>query len=290
MNQLVKRWKVPDNTTISHFLRKKASFSRQLLRKVKIQGSFYINDEPASHWSTLKSGDTLEVRFPEEERGDRMEGEPNSLKIVYEDEDIIVLNKPAQMAVSPGKDHETGTLAQALLHHYDQQKLPFTVHIVTRLDRNTTGLILVAKHQYSHSVLSSSLGKVDRRYTALVEGRLLTRGGVINRPIRRQPDSIIRRQVHPDGREAITEFKVKRIGRRYTKVECKLYTGRTHQIRVHMASIGHPVAGDSLYGRGKSKRFKEGQALHCHQLALQHPWTGKTMMFTADPPTEWKSK
>ncbi|GGF15325.1 putative RNA pseudouridine synthase YjbO [Halobacillus andaensis] len=249
-----------------------------------------VNGVSVPHWTHLQQGDQLSIIFPKEARGPVMVGEPIPLSIVYEDEDIIVLHKPSGVEVSPRPNHPSGSLAQGLIHYYDTKGLPYTVHIVTRLDRYTSGLMLVAKHKYSHSVLTAKLNEVERKYTALVEGRMkMKKGetGTVDAPIRRKPGSIIQREVHPEGKHGVTEYEILKRGRRYTRVECKLQTGRTHQIRVHMASIGYPLAGDSLYG-GEDIPELDYQALHCHQLTLRHPWTRKWIRFSADPPAAWK--
>ncbi|MFC7321229.1 RluA family pseudouridine synthase [Halobacillus campisalis] len=285
MSTLTKVFRVHKEGVLREFMRSDLKFSRQLLKKVKTAGKLFVNGGKADLNYPVKRGDLLKVVFPKEERGLRMTGEQVPLSIIYEDEDILVLNKPPGIAVSPGRDHSSGTLAQGILYYYDEHDIPFTVHIVTRLDRDTSGLILVAKHSYSHSVLTAQGIMVDRKYTALVEGRNLENEGTIDKPIRRNSSSIIQREVHEEGKKAITEFRVLDKASSSSKIQCKILTGRTHQIRVHMASLNSPILGDSLYGSA----FKglKGQALHCHELAVVHPWTGKCMKFTCSHPKEW---
>ncbi|MFG6149442.1 RluA family pseudouridine synthase [Halobacillus sp. B23F22_1] len=272
------------------FLRNRANFSAQLYKHVKREAVIQVNGVSAPHWKYLQKGDRLSIIFPKEERGSVLVGEPVSLSIIYEDEDIIVLHKPSGIEVSPRPNHPFGSLAQGLIYYYDTKGLPYTVHIVTRLDRYTSGLMLVAKHKYSHSVLTANRKEVERKYTALLEGRMkLKQGekGTVEAAIRRKTNSIIEREVHPEGKHAVTEYKILQKGRRYTRVECKLHTGRTHQIRVHMASVGYPLAGDTLYG-GEETAALDHQGLHCHELTLRHPWTRKWIRFTSDPPSTWK--
>ncbi|WP_204710652.1 RluA family pseudouridine synthase [Halobacillus seohaensis] len=285
-NALVKNWRVTEEITLKDFLRRRASFSRQLLKRVKKSGLVKVDGVQVPMWSVLQSGREVTVIFPEEEKGTAMNSDPLPLSIIYEDEDIMVLNKKSGMAVMPGRDHSTGTLAQAILDYYEQSNLPFTVHLVTRLDRDTSGLVLVAKHSYSHSLLTGDLDQVERVYTALIEGHLPCTEGIVDEPIRRSPHSIIEHEVNQAGKRAVTEYSVVKKGNVYSKIECKLRTGRTHQIRVHMASLGFPLVGDTLYG-GRNETQLVEQALHCHQLTLQHPWTEKWMLFSSNPPEVW---
>src|SRR5699024_42782 len=151
---------------------------------------------------------------------------------------------------APSPHNQTGTVANGLLAYYEVNNIPYTVHAVTRLDKDTSGLLLIAKHRYSHSLLATSqlAGKVQRQYKAVIGGHLLDKEGTINAPIGRKADSIIERAVVKNGKEAITHYKVEAESEKYSFLDVELETGRTHQIRVHFSSIGHPVAGDSLYG------------------------------------------
>ncbi|WP_431800138.1 RluA family pseudouridine synthase [Halobacillus andaensis] len=287
--RLVKTWKAEEAIGLKDFLRKRAGFSAVLYKHVKAEGEFEVNGVKVPHWTTLQAGDELRIVFPEEKRGAVLEGEDIPLQIIYEDDDILVLHKPSGIEVSPRPNHPKGSIAQGLVHHYNQQGLPYTVHIVTRLDRYTSGLMLVAKHKYCHSLLTTRQDEVERKYTALVEGKFRgkkEKSGKVEAPIRRKPGSIIEREVHPEGKQAVTEYRLIKSGKHYSWLECKLLTGRTHQIRVHLSSIGLPLAGDTLYGGKHSGPF-DYQALHCHELVLRHPWSGKWMYFSSDPPPQW---
>ncbi|SFF73828.1 ribosomal large subunit pseudouridine synthase D [Halobacillus alkaliphilus] len=289
MNTVTKSWRVPPEAsgqTVRDFLQKRADFSRQLIKRVKTAESIYVNHEPASLKQKVDSKAVVTVYFPEEVRGERMTPEEGALAIRYEDEDVIVLDKPSSVPVVPSSHHEGSSIATRLLHHYDKHSLSNTVHIVTRLDRETSGLMLAAKHAYSHRLLTFGKSRVDRFYTALVKGRLEGEG-VIETPISRKPGSIVERTTCADGKPSKTLYTVLESDEQHTLVRLKLETGRTHQIRVHMASIGHPLVGDTLYGETEDLPWS-GQALHCHELAFDHPWTGEPMSFTSGIPEEWK--
>ncbi|WP_303047440.1 RluA family pseudouridine synthase [Halobacillus salinus] len=286
-----KEWKVPDvceGQSIRHFLKKRGEFSRQLLKRVKTEGRAMVNGEETELWRSLETNDRLEVAFPEESRGASMRLEDGPLSIVYEDEDIIVLNKPSGISVIPSIDKGEPSIANRLLHYYEKKGIPVTVHIVTRLDKYTSGLMVVAKHAYSHMLLTKKQKLIKRYYQALVQGHLKERIGEIDRPIGRLEGSIIKRTVTEEGKPSVTRYKVLKEGSRDSLVQFELLTGRTHQIRVHMASIGHPLVGDTLY-EAKEADAKEGQALHCHLIQFLHPWTKEDMVFEASPPDEWEA-
>ncbi len=197
-----------------------------------------------------------------------MAAEPIPLSIVYEDDYVIVLDKPPHMSTIPSREHPNGTIANALLFHYEKQQLQTTVHIVTRLDRDTSGLVLVAKHRHVHHLLSEQQkqGKVKRRYEAVCHGYVTPLVRTIDAPIGRKGDSIIERQVRPDGQRAVTHYEVLQQKNEMTHVSIRLETGRTHQIRVHFSHIGHPLVGDDLYGGSRARIDR--QALHSCELTF----------------------
>ncbi len=273
------------NMSVRDFLREKQSFSRRILKSIKTDGgNIYVNGMEQKINYRLQQGDTLAVRFPPEKKSSFMKPEPIQLNIIYEDEAILVINKRAGIATIPSVHHPSQTLANGILAYYERNNIPFTIHIVTRLDRETSGLVLVAKHRYSHSLLSTAQinGRIERYYDAIVEGNLEPSRGVIDAPIGRKEGSIIERTVREDGKRAITHYETIRHTDTLSLIRIRLETGRTHQIRVHFSAMGHPLLGDDLYG-GSCDDF-DRQALHCSTIRFVHPLTKKLMKFTAPLP------
>lgn len=210
------------------------------------------------------------------------------LHIVYEDEDLMVINKPAGMPIHPSQGNHNNTLANALCFYFKKQGIPFTYRCINRLDKDTTGLLIVAKHMYSASLLSTMIANrtIHREYLALASG-MVPEEGVITAPIARKEDSTIERIVdNLHGEYARTNFKRLDYKNGFSLVSLVLDTGRTHQIRVHMKYIGHPLPGDFLYNPDYS--FIKRQALHSYRLTFIHPITGKSMDFTAPLPDDMK--
>ncbi len=277
------KWKVSkqyDGLLLREYLLEVRGISRRILTAIKFEGGkLLVNNSNVTVRHPLSENDEVEVIFPPENRSELLVPEPIPIDIVYEDEDILVLNKAPHIATIPSSHHPSNTLANGIIHYYDQQQVPYTVHVVTRLDRDTSGLLLIAKHRYSHSILFQDQheGTVNRRYQAIVAGQLTEKKAVLDNPIDRAPDSIIERMVASTGKKAVTHYQVKDELKDISLVEIKLETGRTHQIRVHFSSIGHPLIGDSLYD-GDTTNLKR-QALHCHKLAFNHPLTKERMEF-----------
>ncbi|MBS4221346.1 RluA family pseudouridine synthase [Bacillus sp. FJAT-49682] len=266
------------------------SLSRRALSDIKFAGgSIKVNGKEQTVRFRLQEFDVLEIVFPPEELNDQMKGENIPLSIVYEDQDIIIIDKPPFMNSIPSREHPSGSLANALVHYYEQTNVLAAVHIVTRLDRNTSGLVLAAKHRHAHHLLSVMQQKQSlyRFYEALAEGVFEKQSGCIDAPIGRSPDSIIERQVRSDGQRAVTHFNVVNQLSQFTHLKLQLETGRTHQIRVHMAHVGHPLLGDDLYGGNQGEIGR--QALHCKELRFTHPFKKTEMVFYASLPIDMKS-
>ncbi|PPA35144.1 RluA family pseudouridine synthase [Bacillus subtilis] len=262
--------------------------SKRLLTDIKFgEGDLLINGEHVTVKYVLREGDLFVVKFPEEQVSETLLAEPVPLDILYEDEHVLVINKQPYVSSIPSREHPSGSIANGIIHHYQKNGVRATVHLVTRLDRDTSGVMLVAKHRFAHSILSSAQknGLVKRRYVAVVHGRM-TGEGTVDAPIGRHPDSIIERRVTPDGQKAVTHFYVTRATDDITSVTLQLETGRTHQIRVHMSYLGHPLCGDTLYGGTRQKIGR--QALHSEHLSFIHPLTQENMTFHAALPQDMK--
>lgn len=272
---------------IGDFLREKG-YSRHLLRQLKeTEDGLLRNAQPTFTTVALKAGDRIQVRLLEKAEGsEAIMPAPLPFEIVYEDEDLLVVNKPADMPIHPSFQNHGNTLADALTWHYQQHGEDFVYRCINRLDRDTTGLLIVAKHLLSASILSDMVGKreIHREYLAIVKG-IPPENGTISAPIGRKKGSAILREVNFEtGEPAVTHFARLEIRNGLSLVSLKLETGRTHQIRVHMSYIGCPLIGDYLYYPECSRISR--QALHSHRLSFLHPITGKALSFTAPLPED----
>lgn len=267
-----------------------ADVSRSQLKKWINDGHVLVNGQVEKPKYQLAVGDRVTVT-PEEVKHIDLKPENIPLDIVYEDDDVLVVNKPQGMVVHPAPGHPDHTLVNALLYHCPLSHIngEFRPGIVHRIDKDTSGLLMVAKNDQAHRNLAAQLKAKSnqREYTALVHGVIKEDKGTIDAPIGRSKKDRKKQAVVNDGRHAVTHFEVIHRFKHYTLVKCRLETGRTHQIRVHMAYINHPLAGDPLYGPRKTL-LGNGQYLHAGLLGFKHPRTGKQMLFTAPLPANFQ--
>lgn len=274
-----------EGMNIRDYLQQVRGLSRRILISVKKEtGGILLNGQEATVRKQLQAGDELAIKLPEEQVSKWLFPQDIALSIVYEDEAVIVINKPPGMATLPSPKYKSGTVANALLGHYEKTGNPNTIHVVTRLDRDTSGLILIAKDRLSHSLLAKSQKQfeIGRKYITIVHGRIEEERGKIDAPIGRKKDSIVERMVTSEGKRAVTHYEVLQRWQDHSLVEAELETGRTHQIRVHFSHINHPLIGDDLYG-GKTDLLTY-QALHCCELTFTHPYSNEVHVLRAEPP------
>lgn len=251
------------------------------------QGLVLVNGQQKKAKYMVQAGDVIQFELPKEEVLE-YQAQDIPLDVIYEDEALAIINKPQGMVVHPSAGHPSGTLVNALMYHIkDLSSINGVVRpgIVHRIDKDTSGLLMVAKTDAAHQALAEELKakKSLRKYLAIVHGNLPNDRGMIEAPIGRSEKDRKKQVVTSKGKEAVTRFTVLERFGDYSLVELQLETGRTHQIRVHMAYIGHPVAGDPLYGPRKTLAG-HGQFLHAETLGLTHPLTGENMLFTVEPP------
>lgn len=272
--------------TVEQFL-KKRGYSRQVLVHLKkTEDGILLDGVWAYTRDRVRAGSRLDILLSEDGGSEQIEPVPLPFDIVYEDEDLMVVNKPADMPVHPSMNNHDNTLANAVAWHCRQKGERFPYRCINRLDRNTTGLLIIAKHMLSAAVLYGQMRerKIHRTYLALVKGRL-EKPGVICLPIGRKEGSAIERTVDMEhGERAVTHYRPLERGENWTLVQCDLETGRTHQIRVHMSHIGHPLPGDFLYCPGD--HTMERQPLHSWKLSFAHPITGERMEFEQPLPKD----
>lgn len=276
---------------IDNYLSDKLDVSRSKVQKLIKDGNVLVNGQSVNVSYKVKIGDVIEYSLDLNEETD-ITPEDIPIDIVYEDDDLLVINKASGMVVHPAPGHYTGTLVNALLYRFNlnsgEANRPGIVH---RLDKDTSGLMLVAKNEFIHEKLSEMIGKkdVERKYLAIVDGLIKHDTGTIDAPIGRDANNRQKMAVTDvNGKDSITHFKVLERFDNNTFIECILETGRTHQIRVHMNYIGYPINNDPLYGRGKATEF--GQMLHSYSIKFNHPRTGKELSFRVDPPKEFMDK
>lgn len=280
-----------DNERIDSYIAKKLEdMSRSSVQKLILEGNITVNKKSIKSNYKLKKNDEIEIIIPEPEILN-IDAEDIDISIVFEDDDIAVINKPQGMVVHPAPGHYSGTLVNGLMYHLESLSSINGVMrpgIVHRLDKNTSGLMLVAKNDFSHKFLSLCLKEhsINRIYYALVEGNIKQEQGVIDAPLGRSENDRKKRAVtYKNSKEAITNYWVLKRYKNYTLVKLKLETGRTHQIRVHMKYIGHPVVGDDVYGRQTNKFGLSGQLLHSKSVGFIHPSTKTYMEFDSELPS-----
>ena len=266
------------------------NLSRSYIQKLLKDGNIIVNGKAVKANYKVNLGDNIQVRIPAPEIPDILP-EDIPLDILYEDDDILVVNKPKGMVVHPAPGHYSHTLVNAVMFHCKEclsgingVMRPGIVH---RIEMDTTGSLLICKNDRTHQILAEELKEhtITRRYHAIIYGNLKADTGTVNAPIGRHPTDRKKMSTKaPHGRTAVTHYKVLERFGDYTYIECELETGRTHQIRVHMASIGHPILGDKVYGPAKCPFKLQGQTLHAKILGITHPTTGEYMEFDAPLP------
>lgn len=264
--------------------------SRSYLQKLVKDGAVRVGGREVKSNYKVAEGDAVTLDVPDAVEPEIVP-EEMALDILYEDADIILINKPKGMVVHPAAGHDTGTLVNGLMYHcrdglsgINGVMRPGIVH---RIDMDTTGVLIVCKNDMAHNSIAEQLKEhsITRRYFAIVHGVIKTEEGTVDAPIGRHPVDRKKMSINEkNGRQAITHYRVLERFRQFTYVECQLETGRTHQIRVHMASIGHPLLGDAVYGPAKAPYKLQGQTLHAGVLGIIHPRTGEYMEFSAPLP------
>ena len=279
-----------DNCRLDRFLTEKfKDMSRSFIQKQIKDGLVKVNGKAVKSSYKLQSGDNVQMSICEP-KDIAIVPENIPLDIIYEDSDIILINKPKQMVVHPAPGHYSGTIVNALMYYCDDlsgingELRPGIVH---RIDQDTTGVIVACKNDKAHRCIAEQLKEhsITRKYHAIVHGNLKEDTGTVNAPIGRHPTDRKKMSTKaPNGRHAVTHYRVLERFGNFTYIECQLETGRTHQIRVHMSSIGHPILGDTVYGPQKSPYALTGQTLHAKTLGFIHPTTKKYVEFDAPLP------
>lgn len=279
-----------DKFLSSVFENKSRSYIQGLIEECKVT----VNNKATKSNYKLREGDEIKVILPELITLD-VKAEELNLNIIYEDKDVVLVNKDRGVVVHPAPGNYTGTLVNGLLHHCeDLSGINGVVRpgIVHRIDKDTSGILVVAKNDEAHNSLAAQFKDhtIKREYYALVEGRFSNLSGFVDKPLGRHKKDRIKRAIVEDGKRAVTHYEVlEQYDKGISLVKCNLETGRTHQIRVHMASIGHPLVGDSLYGSKKQKINIDGQVLHAKTLGFIHPRTNEYVEFDSELPAYFSS-
>ncbi|AKP42035.1 TPA: RluA family pseudouridine synthase [Clostridioides difficile] len=276
-----------EEMTLKEVLLDKLNFSVRSLSKMKREKSVLVNGVYKKPSLKVYSGDLIEVKIDEEKAN--FEPQDLNLQIIYDDFDIIMVNKPPFMVVHPTKSHYDKTIANGISYYIDNQKENVKIRFVNRLDMNTSGLVIVAKNAYAHHTLSTAMSenKVEKKYITVVDGIIKENEGTIDEPIYRPTEDSIKRIIDERGQSSVTHYKVIERLENATVLEVSLETGRTHQIRVHMAHIGHGIIGDELYGYVDEELINR-QALHAYKLEFEQPRTKEKLKFKADIPEDMK--
>lgn len=272
---------------VEQFLRRKRYSGQNLSEIKRMPKSILVNGVHYYMRQELSTGDHLQVRICETQNSEKIPPTKLPLDIIYEDEDLLVLNKPAGMPIHPSLNNYTNSIANALAYYFQSQGKPFIFRCCNRLDRDTSGLTIVSKHLVSGSILSdmTKYRKVHREYLAIVRGSVTPSEGTIQAPLGRKEGTIIERTVDWEhGEDAVTHYKVVKEANGHSLVSLRLETGRTHQIRIHMKYLGYPLIGDYLYN--PDMEYMTRQALHSHHMEFTHPITGEHMSFTAPLPED----
>ena len=281
-----------NNKTIKQILKERLFISDRLLTFLKKNSLILYNNDKITNLNILaRLNSTVTVDLNFEEDNNNIVPIKMDLKIIYEDVALLIIDKPAGIPVHPSILHYTNSLSNGVKYYFDSINLKKKIRPVNRLDRNTSGIVIFAKNQYIQECLIHQMQTKEfkKTYLAVVEGHLKKLNGTIDAPITRKENSIIERCVAENGEKSITHYKVlkQNFEKNYDIVECLLETGRTHQIRVHLSYIGHPLIGDTLYGN--NSKYISRQALHAYKVEFIHPITNKLTQFTSDLPKDFVS-
>ncbi len=278
-----------DGKTAENICKLEFGISSGLMTFLKLNGRLKINDKICRSIDTLSVNDILTADVSEDETSPNIVSTKLDLDIVYEDDYIIIINKPRNLCVHPSIRNFDNTLANGIMHYFRENGKNYCFHAVNRIDKDTSGLCVIAKNRFAHGVLSEQIKskKFSRKYMAVIEGIPQNKSGVIDKPIRRENESIIKRAVAPDGQSAITHYTVLKTDGKNSLVDISLETGRTHQIRVHFSDMGHPLVGDWLYGT-EDKEHYQGHLLHAYYARFYHPAAKELMEFSIPLPADMK--
>lgn len=281
------------NFTVKRFLKSRGYSAQNMIELKKNSKSVLLNGLPVFMNHRLSVGDSLQIHIIEETSSKNIVPIELPLDIIYEDEDLMVINKPAGMPIHPSVNNRCNSLGNAVAYYFAQQNIPFVFRCINRLDRDTSGLTLIAKHMVSAGILSAMVMEkgshgICREYLAIVRGQVLPPAGTIDAPLSRRPGSIIERTIDfQHGERAVTHYKVLKEENGHSLISLILETGRTHQIRIHMKYLGYPLIGDYLYNPDMEHISR--QALHSYRLTFPHPITGQKMEFTAPLPEDMRN-
>lgn len=275
--------------SLQQMLREKMKAPKTLVHKWRMDREVKVNDADPNWTSPLIEKDSVMIRLFQDEEFD-ITPEYMELDLLFEDEHFLIINKPAGMDTHPNDPGQTGTLANGIAFHFQMQGMSRKIRHIHRLDHDTSGAIVFAKHALSHAILDRLLEErlIKRTYTAIVQGKMKQKKGQIDQPIGKDRHHPVRRRVSPGGQPALTHFKTEDYNTRFdvSLVKLQLDTGRTHQIRVHLSHIGYPISGDDLYGGNKN--LIDRQALHASEITVMHPFTDEKVTVSADFPDDMK--